>query len=127
MPRSGLVRFKVLPLGISSAFALFQRQMEDLLGEDLIAAGVRVYLDDILMYSKTLDDHLVLLDKVLAKLAEGGLKVRKDKCALSIPPISWDIRFLLKESLSAKTGSKLCWTLQNLQTNLKYVVCLEDW
>jgi hypothetical protein len=83
-PRSGLVRFKVLSLGISSAVALFQRQMEDLLGEDLIAAGVRVCLDDILIFSKTLDDHLVLLDKVLAKLAEAGLKVCKDKCAFAV-------------------------------------------
>jgi len=41
-------------------------------------------LDDILIFTKTLDDHLVLLDKVLAKLAETGLKVRKDKCAFAV-------------------------------------------
>jgi len=83
-PRIGLVRFKVLPLGISSAVALFQRQIDDLLGEDLIDAGVRVCLDDILIFSKTLDDHLVLLDKVLAKLSEAGLKVRKNKCSFAV-------------------------------------------
>jgi len=48
------VILKVLSLGISSAVALFQGQMKDLLEEDLIAAGVRVYLDDILIFSKTL-------------------------------------------------------------------------
>ena len=42
-PRSGLCRFKVLALGISSTVALFQRQMKELLGEDLFAASVKVY------------------------------------------------------------------------------------
>jgi len=78
-PRSGLVRLKVLPLGISSAVALFQRQMEELLGENLLAAGLKVYLDDILIFTKTLQDHLEHLGKVLTKVSKAGLKIRKDK------------------------------------------------
>ena len=68
----------MLPLGISSAVALFQRQMEELLGEDLFAAGVKVYLDEILIFTETLENHLALLEKVLTKLSEAGLKITKE-------------------------------------------------
>ena len=63
--------------------ALFQRQMQELLREDLQAAGVSVYLDDILIFTKTIEDHLALLDKVLTKLSEAELKIRKDKCTFA--------------------------------------------
>ena len=42
--RSGLILFKVLPLGISSVEALLQRQMKELLEEDLLEADVKVHL-----------------------------------------------------------------------------------
>ena len=92
-PRSGLVRFKVPLLGISSAIALFQRQMEELLGQDLLAAGVKVYLDDILIFTKTLEDYLAVLDQVLSKLSEAELKIRQDKCTFAHNSAElWDIR-----------------------------------
>jgi hypothetical protein len=34
--------------------------MEELLGENLVAAGVKLDLDDILIFTKTLEDHLAL-------------------------------------------------------------------
>ena len=64
-PRSGCWHFKGLPLGVSATVALFQIQMETIIVEDLISAGVRVYLDDIIVFSRTRQDHLALLDKVL--------------------------------------------------------------
>jgi hypothetical protein len=42
--------------------------MEQLLGEDLFVAGVKVNLNDILMFAKSLEDHLALLDEILTKL-----------------------------------------------------------
>ena len=73
----------MLPLEISSAVALFERQMKELLGEDLLAAGVKVCLVDILIFTKTLEDHLALFDKVLTNLSKAGLKIRKDKCTFA--------------------------------------------
>jgi hypothetical protein len=42
--------------------------MEELLQDDLLRSGVRIYLDDILIYSKDVNSHLILLERVLQKL-----------------------------------------------------------
>jgi len=47
---------------------LFQRQIEELIGEDLITAGVRVYMDDIFIFAKTKKQHLASLQKVFERL-----------------------------------------------------------
>jgi hypothetical protein len=44
---------------------------------------VKVYLDDIVTFTKTIENHLALLDKVLTKLSEAGLKIRNDKCTFA--------------------------------------------
>lgn len=63
--------------GNSSAVALFQRQMEEFLREDSFASGVQVYLGNIFIFMKTLEDHLALLGQVLSKLPKCELKIRK--------------------------------------------------
>lgn len=78
--RSGLYQFQVLSLGISSAVALFQNRIEELLGDDLLRSGVRVYLDYILIYSKDIASHVVLLEKDLERLSKAGLKIKREKC-----------------------------------------------
>jgi len=44
-------------LGISSAVALFQRLIGELLGEEFLAGAVKVYLESILIFNKTFEDH----------------------------------------------------------------------
>jgi len=80
-PRSGCWHFKGLPLGVSDAVALFQRQMEAVIGEDLIATGVRVYLDNIIVFSRTRQDHSALLNKVFERMLAAGMKIRLSKCS----------------------------------------------
>jgi hypothetical protein len=55
--------------------------MEAIIGEDLIAAGVRVYLDDIIVFSRTRQGHLALLDKVFERMLAAGMKIRLFKCS----------------------------------------------
>ena len=78
--RSGLYQFNVLPLGIASAVALFQNTMEELLQDELLRSGVKIYLDDILIYSKDTKTHMILFEKVLEKLHQAGLKIKREKC-----------------------------------------------
>ena len=62
--RWGLYEFLVVPFGVPNALAQFMNLMNDVL-VDYLNDFVVVFLDDILIYSKTLEDHSVHLKKVL--------------------------------------------------------------
>ena len=82
----GLFTYNRLPFGVSSAPSIFQRVMETVLqGID----GVCVYIDDILVTGATDDQHLDHLDKVLKRLQEAGLKLKKDKCSYLLPSVEY--------------------------------------
>jgi hypothetical protein len=49
----------------------------------LLRKGVLVFIDDILIYSKTLEEHALLLHQVLALLDQHQLKVKRSKCAIA--------------------------------------------
>lgn len=57
---------------------------------DLVLQIVLVYLDDLLVFSLTLTDHLVRLEMVFKRLRETGLKVKVEKCYFLQP----EVRFL---------------------------------
>jgi hypothetical protein len=65
--RYGTFQFTVMPFGLSTAPATFQRMMNTIFFE-LLDLGVLVYLDDVLIYSKTIEEHEILLNKVFTLL-----------------------------------------------------------
>jgi hypothetical protein len=75
----GLFQFKVMPFGLCNAPATFERLME------YVLAGLQweiclVYLDDIIVFADTFEEHVARLGTVLTKVHEAGLKVSAKKC-----------------------------------------------
>jgi len=72
--RYGQYEYKVMPFGLVNGPATFQAMMNKILRE-FLDHGVVVYLDDILIYSENLDDHIKLVQKVLDRHEQHDLAV----------------------------------------------------
>ncbi|GBG63467.1 hypothetical protein CBR_g38085 [Chara braunii] len=77
--RYGHYEFIVMPFGLTNAPTTFQRCMNDLF-RPWLDRFVVVYLDDILVFSRTLEEHQGHLRQVLEKLREANFKINAKKC-----------------------------------------------
>ena len=84
----GFYQFERMPQGITGAPATFQRLMEKAVG-DMHLLEALVYLDDIIVFGKTLEEHEQRLLKVLDRLEEIGLNVSVDKCQFCQPQVKY--------------------------------------
>ena len=75
----GLYEFQKMPFGLVNAPATFQRLMEIMLS-GLARDGCHVYLDDVLVFGSTLEEHNQNLVRVLARIRRAGLKLKPRKC-----------------------------------------------
>ena len=75
----GLYEFNVMPFGLTNAPATFQRLMECVLA-GLSLDRCLVYLDDVIVFSRSFDEHLVNLECVFERLAQAGLTLKLSKC-----------------------------------------------
>ena len=77
----GLYQFRVVPFGLYNAPATFQRLMEEVLA-GLHWTSCLVYLNDIIVFSQTIEDHLDKLREVFSRIRDAGLKIKPTKCHL---------------------------------------------
>jgi Reverse transcriptase (RNA-dependent DNA polymerase) len=89
-------KFVVMPFWLTNAPSTFQRFISFVLSE-FVGQGVEIYLDDILVHTKTREEHLVLLRRVLAVLLDYEMAVNASKCIF----LSDEVPFLC-EKISAK-------------------------
>ena len=82
----GLFQYNRLPFGLSSAPAVFQRTMDNLL-KDL--KHVTAYIDDILVTGSSEEEHLKNLEKVLIRLSKAGVRLKKEKCKFLCPQVDY--------------------------------------
>lgn len=76
----GLFEFNRMPFGLCNAPATFQRLMERMFG-DRRFQSLLLYLDDIIVFSSTIQEHLVRLEEVFVRLQQEGLKIKLNKCS----------------------------------------------
>jgi hypothetical protein len=84
----GLYEFNVMPFGLKNAPPTFQRLMNKILREYL-DEFVIVYIDDLLIYSKTFEEHIEHLRKIFDKLREANLMIKLKKCKFCMPNIEF--------------------------------------
>ena len=77
----GLYQFRKLSFGLTNAPACFMRAMHLIL-RGLCWSDCLVYLDDIIVFGRTLQEHRERLSLVLSRLTEAGLKINPKKCKL---------------------------------------------
>lgn len=77
--RYGLFEYLVMPFGLTNAPAQFQAYMQYIFN-DLLDISVVIYLDDILIFSKNLEEHQGVVKEVLRRLLRHGLYAKASKC-----------------------------------------------
>ncbi|KAF4733599.1 hypothetical protein FOZ63_024047, partial [Perkinsus olseni] len=75
-----------MPFGLSNAPASFQRLMDLVLGR---FDFVRIYLDDILVFSRSQEEHLRHLTLVFNAIREAGLTLAGDKCFIGLDSVTY--------------------------------------
>lgn len=79
IPGRGLFQFKVMPFGLHSAPATFQRLLDIIIGPEFEPRAF-AYLDDLVLVSKTFSEHMLLLKQVFKRLQDAGLQINPEKC-----------------------------------------------
>lgn len=77
--KGGFFEFTRMPFGLCNAPATFQRTMDEILKE-YNWKFVIPYLDDIIIYSKNIHEHVIHVEKVMKKLQEAGIALNISKC-----------------------------------------------
>src|SRR5436190_21190108 len=85
--RYGHFEYLVMPFGLCNAPGSFQAYINDVIREFLDKFAV-AYLDDILIYSDSLEEHILHVHQVLQKLLSHDLYVKLEKCQFSVQTIS---------------------------------------
>ena len=80
----GLYEFIVMPFGLRNAPGTFQRLMNYIL-QDYLGQFVCVYLDDIIINSKTFEQHMDHIKQVFHTLKQSLLKIKLKKCYFAYP------------------------------------------
>ncbi|CAF5140814.1 unnamed protein product, partial [Rotaria sp. Silwood1] len=103
--QDGLWEFNVLPQGIMNGPPTFQRTMHNLLGYGRWDY-VMVYLDDILIFSHTFNEHKHHLNEILSILAKANFQVNPDKCSIAVQEIDF-LSHTINEHCIKPNGDKI--------------------
>lgn len=117
---SGLFQFRVLPFGVCNGPPTFQRLMEHVLS-GLQWKICLLYLDDIIIFSKTFEQHVEQLSQVLTRISEAGLKIAPKKCHFFQAQVNFLGHIVSKEGVATDPEKTRCVSEWPRPENIKHV------
>jgi len=75
----GHYEYNVMPFGLKGASAIFQHLMTKVL-RPYLYDFIMIYLDDIIIFSQTMEEYLLHMRKILKALRQAGFKLKLEKC-----------------------------------------------
>ncbi|MBW0585595.1 hypothetical protein O181_125310, partial [Austropuccinia psidii MF-1] len=76
----GIYEYTTMPFGIKNAPAHFQRMTDTIFQEEILEGWMVVYIDDIIIYPETWEDHVNYIERVISKFTPINLKISLKKC-----------------------------------------------
>jgi hypothetical protein len=123
----GLFEYLIMPFGLANAPAAFQHLMNDIF-RDLLDVHVIIYLDDILIFSKSEAEHPTHVHEVLRRLKENNLYCNTEKCTFHVKEIDYLGLIILDKGVQvdqSKVTAALNWAaprnVKNVQEFLGFV------
>ena len=121
-----------MPFGLCNATATFQRLMTRTIGHLTSKYGnlVLCYVDDILIATSTIEEHLERLDEVFMCLARAGLKLKAAKCKLMERQVKFLGRIISERGVEADPGQVqkiLNWRVPSCKQELESFIGLANY
>ncbi len=99
----GLFEFNRMPFGLCNAPSAFQRLMERMFG-DQQGSSLLLYLDDIVVFSSSVSQHLERMEVVLGRLEHEGLNAKLVKCAFFQKEVKYLGHLISAQGVSTDPG-----------------------
>ena len=117
----GHYQFRVMPFGLTNAPATFQCLMNEIL-QPFLRKFVLVFLDDILIYSPSMDSHLQHLELVLQTMRKHQLYLKESKCTFARDSLEYLGHIISSTGVAtdpSKISNMLKWPIPTSMTELR--------
>lgn len=96
----GKFMFKVLPFGLKNAPAIFQRTLSNIIRRNGLDESCINYIDDILIFSKTWEEHIKHIEELLDIMNKEGFKIKLSKCKFASKSVKYLGHFIQENKIS---------------------------
>ncbi|BHF71978.1 hypothetical protein SprV_0401504000 [Sparganum proliferum] len=125
----GLYEFETMPFGLCNAAATFQRLMQVVLSH-LYPRQCLIYLDDVIVFGKTITQHNDNLRAVLLALREAGFTLNPQKCQFLREKVNYLGHEVSPSGIKVsaeKAGAILTWPTPNSTTEVRSFIGLASY